>query len=1579
MAFVKRELGKTRSPRRTAKAWMLLSVAALAGARAALGAGVVVDHVAAGSAQFQQSGANTIIHAANHTIIDYSQFNIAAGAKVQFIQPTSKSWVLNRIVTASPTTINGTLSANGMVYLVNPAGVMFGPNSIINVGQLYAAAAHISDQEMLAGINHFTGAQGSVVNQGKITAADVYLVGLHVVNGGSIIADSGTVAMVAGHDVYLGNSAGGLLVKVDGAAVSGNPSGIGVDNPGSVDAQVADMSAGDLYSIAIRQTGRTKAANISLDGGKTGIVQVSGTLDASNPNPGETGGSVHVIGDQVFLSDATVNASGEAGGGTIWIGGGPHGAGTAYDASDTLIDNHSILEADALVAGNGGNISVWSDTQTVFDGAISLRGGALAGNGGFAEVSSAESLGFAGDVNATAPHGSLGTLLLDPHTITVASGGAAQLTDVASFSSTSDETIDAGTIDSASADVVMQANTDILINQSINITTSGVSLTMQAGRSIIFGTGESITTNDGDVSLTANDDTATVSNRDGGTALLTMGSTNSINANGGNISMTVGTLSGSGDMTVANLTTTGSVTLTNSDANVNIIGPINAGSTDITAGQINLSFASTSASPVITTSGGQTFNSPVVLTANTAISDNASGDISFNSTIDGAFALTVNTAGTTTLAGAVGGTTPITVFTSNDPTSGITGGTLDLNAAGTAAAPSVVTTGGQFYNSPITLGANTVLTDKGGGEIDLNTNVDGTFAFTVNTAGTTLIAGFLGDATPLGNFTTNDPASGISGGTVEFTAAGTSSTPNVGTAADQTYNNQVVLGADAQLITAEGGNVIFNSTVNGDGNGPWNLTIDTSFKNSATGDAGSIVFGNGGPDYVGAVHELATLTTIASGGTSSGNTGTTLFNMSGSSPSQPAVTTSGNQTYNNPVVLEGDTALRVDGGGSVGFSDTVNGNGFGEWNLWIDTSFSGGAAGGIEFGNGGAAYVGAINPLRSLTTTASSPDGDGSTEFDMSDTNSPTVTTLLAQTYNNPVTFPADGLLVAVGNATGPGSATFNSTVDGSATNLSIVASYTFSGAGKLTNASGGNITFGNGGADFVGATSQFATLATTSSGVGTGSSGNTMINIVGNASPSIETTGDLTFNNPVVLAADTDLKSTTGGIAMGDSTTGLFNLTLDTTGGQGNIGLNGPATVESFTADAGFNIIANAITAIGTISLQPNSTLQVANAGPGDNRPVGVTILDGNLTSTTGAIDLSTAGRGAVPSVATIASNPQAVTNLTIRGQSLTMGQNEKLTVLGNLTIGVTGAAILGDINAGGSLNVTAGSVNFLRRPSGQVLSASDTLDSIPSNFTEGVDVIALGSFLAFNTPAITASGSGANPGFFTVTGRGLAPGFTVQQYSTQFGSALTLPNSEPLDLLGRPFIPETLATSLPPDWPPLDAAPNLYVPVEQANFSAGLAALWGIAGESTGLPTGTIAQLTQDMQFMYCTLVAVDGSGKPIYSSDVDSQKIDSIRKDFSDAMEAYRNSTHVPWNEPSAVESFLQGSSNPAAVRTFARLKRLKNAIQILANSSLSSEAQERFALRVVQPIVPPELTYDDVVQIMASIGTPRTIQH
>ena len=74
----------------------------------------------------------------------------------------------------NPTRVDGAITSNGAVWLVNPGGVMFGKGAVINTGQFVAAASHVTDAAFMSGSKNITGATWIVVNQGTITAHEVH-------------------------------------------------------------------------------------------------------------------------------------------------------------------------------------------------------------------------------------------------------------------------------------------------------------------------------------------------------------------------------------------------------------------------------------------------------------------------------------------------------------------------------------------------------------------------------------------------------------------------------------------------------------------------------------------------------------------------------------------------------------------------------------------------------------------------------------------------------------------------------------------------------------------------------------------------------------------------------------------------------------------------------------------------------------------------------------------------------------------------------------------------------------------------------------------------------------------------------------------------------------------------------------------------------------------------------------------------------------------------------------------------------------------------------------------------------------
>ncbi len=430
--------------------------------------------VVSGSASISQSGNALTVSNSPNSIINWQSFGIQAGETTRFLQQSSSSAVLNRVVGADPSQLLGTLQSNGRVFLVNPAGILVGQGARIDVAGLVASTLNLSNQEFLTGKLNFqaTPGAGSVVNQGRITTptgGSVYLVAPNVENSGIIQAPSGEVMLAAGQTVQLLDSGSpGVAIEITGQA--GNVTNLGkiladsgrigmagalVINQGqaSADSVVSEggrvllrasnvLNTGRLSangttggSVAIEASGsivQTASAELRADAGSgaggaikvlsaaEGNVFSSATLSAT----GQSGGQIDVSAGDVKLFAAKLDASGSNAGGSIHVGGGWQGSGPLAYAATVQVNASSELRADASDKGNGGEVVVWSDRQTRFDGRATAKGGASGGDGGRIEVSSKEALTFSGQGDAGAPQGQGGKLLLDPKNITVSAAGA---------------------------------------------------------------------------------------------------------------------------------------------------------------------------------------------------------------------------------------------------------------------------------------------------------------------------------------------------------------------------------------------------------------------------------------------------------------------------------------------------------------------------------------------------------------------------------------------------------------------------------------------------------------------------------------------------------------------------------------------------------------------------------------------------------------------------------------------------------------------------------------------------------------------------------------------------------------------------------------------------------------------------------------------------------------------------------------------------------------------------------------------------------------------------------------------------
>lgn len=78
-------------------------------------------------------------------ILNWKSFDIGKNNKVVFDQPGKSSVALNKIYDQKASEIEGQLTANGQVYLVNPNGFVFHAGSVINTNSFIASALNIDE------------------------------------------------------------------------------------------------------------------------------------------------------------------------------------------------------------------------------------------------------------------------------------------------------------------------------------------------------------------------------------------------------------------------------------------------------------------------------------------------------------------------------------------------------------------------------------------------------------------------------------------------------------------------------------------------------------------------------------------------------------------------------------------------------------------------------------------------------------------------------------------------------------------------------------------------------------------------------------------------------------------------------------------------------------------------------------------------------------------------------------------------------------------------------------------------------------------------------------------------------------------------------------------------------------------------------------------------------------------------------------------------------------------------------------------------------------------------------------------
>jgi filamentous hemagglutinin family protein len=142
------------------------------------------EQVSAGQATIQRPSASSMVinQAAPKAVVNWQSFSIGQRESVDVRQPSASAVLLNRVVGVDASSIQGRLTANGQVFLLNPNGILFGPTSQVTVGGIVASTLSMTDKDFYSGNYKLTGTgkPGSVQIQAgaQITAHDHGYIGV---------------------------------------------------------------------------------------------------------------------------------------------------------------------------------------------------------------------------------------------------------------------------------------------------------------------------------------------------------------------------------------------------------------------------------------------------------------------------------------------------------------------------------------------------------------------------------------------------------------------------------------------------------------------------------------------------------------------------------------------------------------------------------------------------------------------------------------------------------------------------------------------------------------------------------------------------------------------------------------------------------------------------------------------------------------------------------------------------------------------------------------------------------------------------------------------------------------------------------------------------------------------------------------------------------------------------------------------------------------------------------------------------------------------------------------------------------
>jgi len=333
----------------------------------------------------------------------FDRFSIGTGDTARFTGPTGIENILSRVTGGQQSMIDGLLRSEILganLYLLNPGGVLFGPNARLDV----SGSFHVSTADFLR-LSDGSTFSADLAQKSTLTVAPPSAFGFLGNNPAPIAVQGSVLQVLAGETLSL---VGGDIQIADGVlrAPGGHVHIASVASRGEVVAHglrlAPDLEVTSFAKLGTVHVSQSPAAR--QGGNRTANIDVSG----------QGGGTVVIRGGQLMVDRAVVAADtfGETNGSRIDI----------KVTDEVAISNGGLIRTGTQSRGRAGDIEAQGQRLRLTEGSqldSSTRG---AGSGGDMTITATDTISVSGQDNQGNPSGFYSRSLSNGNAGTVARG-----------------------------------------------------------------------------------------------------------------------------------------------------------------------------------------------------------------------------------------------------------------------------------------------------------------------------------------------------------------------------------------------------------------------------------------------------------------------------------------------------------------------------------------------------------------------------------------------------------------------------------------------------------------------------------------------------------------------------------------------------------------------------------------------------------------------------------------------------------------------------------------------------------------------------------------------------------------------------------------------------------------------------------------------------------------------------------------------------------------------------------------------------------------------------------------------------